>query len=306
MNRFVRFCAVAAAACGSFCSAAQPGESRPPARMLWVGSSSLYYHNQPKVCAEWLGAFGGMPAVAEIAGRSGTGVHVYLRPGFQAEYGLKRGQSILEKIAEGKYQYVVVQIPAEFIHGPEGEEFDRALDVYCRAIRAAGGEPVFYEMGWGRGDGTEVGRRKTFAAAVRNRVTLFAPCSTAWSRVRRERPDLELQNPPDTAHPGTLGTYLNQCCFFAALTGKPPAELPREIPIWRRPDADRKALLDAKLNATPFDAYDAALPDWMKRQMLNGRVERLSGEVAQYLRGVAWEEHQSIQSRLKQAMAEQQ
>ena len=35
-------------------------------------------------------------------------------------------------------------------------------------------------------------------------MTHFAPCSTAWERVRRARPDLELQNPPDTARSGPV------------------------------------------------------------------------------------------------------
>jgi hypothetical protein len=35
----------------SLCMAA---ESAMPVRALWGGSTSIYYHDQPKVCAEWL------------------------------------------------------------------------------------------------------------------------------------------------------------------------------------------------------------------------------------------------------------
>ena len=195
-------------------------ETTQPIRILWAGSSSIYYHDQPKVCADWLGRFCDLPAVSELAGRSGTGIHVYLRPDFKPEYGLVGGEAILEKIAREKYDFVVLQVPAEFINGPEGDEHDRSIDVYCEAIRSAGGTPVIYEMGWGRDEKAVEGRRKIFAAAVRNHVTHFAPCSTSWERVRRERPDLKLQNPPDKAHPGTLGCYLNLCCFCAAITGE--------------------------------------------------------------------------------------
>jgi len=76
---------------------------------------------------------------------------------------------------------------------------------------------VIFEMGWGRDEKAAVGREKTFAAAVRNRAAHFAPCSTAWQRVRRERSELDLQDPPDRTHPGTLGLYLNLCCFYAAI-----------------------------------------------------------------------------------------
>ena len=106
-----------------------------------AGSSSIYYHDQPKVCANWLTRFAGVPAVYELAGRSGTGIHVYLRPDFKPEYGLKAGETILERIAREKYGFVVLQVPAEFINGPEGEEHDRSIDVYCEAIRSAGGIP---------------------------------------------------------------------------------------------------------------------------------------------------------------------
>ncbi|MCL4195041.1 MAG: hypothetical protein KJZ87_25095, partial [Thermoguttaceae bacterium] len=105
--------------------AARSTADDPPTRILWAGSSSTYYHDAPKTCADWLTRFGGVPARSEIAGRSGTGVHVYLRPEFKAEYGLAPGQTILARIAAEKYPFVVLQVPAEFINGPEGAEHDR-------------------------------------------------------------------------------------------------------------------------------------------------------------------------------------
>jgi hypothetical protein len=272
-----------------------------PLRILWAGSSSLYYHNAPKVFAQWLAQQGGRPVVSDLVGRSGTGVHIYLRPEFKAEYGLKPGQTILAKIADGKYNYVVLQIPAEFINGPEGDEHDKSLDVYCRATRAADGEPVFYEMGWGRDEKAEVGRQKIFAAAVRNQVRLFVPCSTVWKRVRAERPTLELQNPPDTAHPGTLGLYLNLACFAAAFTGKPPQEIPTELRIWRALDDAQKKILSERVSKGPFDDYDAALPGWMRANLLGAKLEKVDKDIARYLGKVAWEEYEKIQKRLKGA-----
>ncbi|MHB8900505.1 MAG: hypothetical protein ACYC6Y_17265, partial [Thermoguttaceae bacterium] len=273
------------------------------ARILWAGSSSTYFHDAPKVCSEWLTRFGGLPACSELAGRSGTGVHVYLRPGFKAEYGLKTGQTILDKIAGEKYDYVVLQVPAEFIAGPEGAEHDRSLDVYCKAIRESGGAPVFYEMGWGRDETAALGRKKIFAAAVRNRVMHFAPCSTAWERVRRERPDLELQNSPDRAHPGTWGCYLNLCCLFAALTGKQPAGLPLELTVWQHlNDAEKKAA-EGKVVDFRFDEYDSLLPGWMKRLVVTSKTQRLDAETAGCLQEIAWEEYQTAQKELRQALA---
>ena len=68
-----------------------------PVRLLWAGSSSIYYHNQPKVCAHWLTEYCETPAISELVGKSGTGVHVYLRPGFVAQYGLTTGQTIVKR-----------------------------------------------------------------------------------------------------------------------------------------------------------------------------------------------------------------
>lgn len=58
--------------------------------------------------------------------------------------------------------------------------------------------------------------------AKQNRIRIYVPCSTAWARIRSERPDLELQHPGDKSHPGDLGHFTNLACFYAALTGQSP------------------------------------------------------------------------------------
>lgn len=282
-------------------SQAQAADS--PLRLLWLGSSSMYYHSQPKVLAEWLTEHAATPARSTIAGRSGTGVHVYLRESFKPEYGVQPGQTMPEKIAQEKPHFLILQIPAEFIAGPEGEEHDRSLDVYCRASRAAGGEPVFYEMGWGRDEKAELGRKMIFAAAQRNRVTHFAPCSSTWKRVREEHPDLELHNPPDKAHPGTLGLYLNLCCFYATLTGHTPVGLTNEVKVWPHLSDWEKKMLARKIGASMFDEYSINLPDWMKKYVMAEQSRTIEPHTATYLQQVAWEEYQSFQKRLKETFA---
>jgi len=285
--------------CALLCLPQTQAAEQKPLRLLWLGSSSMYYHNQPKVLAEWLTQYAGTPARSTIAGRSGTGVHVYLRDGFKPEYGVQSGQTVLDKIAKEKPDFLILQIPAEFIAGPEGDEHDRSLDTYCQAIRAAGGQPVFYEMGWGRDGKAEVGRKKIFVAARRNRVTYFAPCSSAWVRVRRERPELELQNPPDKAHPGTLGAYLNLCCFYATFTGRAPASVPRELKIWPHLNDQEKAEFSARSKQVDFDDYDRALSGWMKKFLVAARSIEIEPETAAYLQRVAWEEYQRFQNELR-------
>jgi len=286
------------------CCLAEPPASQPATqgrkelRMLWLGSSSLYYHNAPNLVAQWLTA-AGMPARSELAGRSGTGVHVYLRADFKAEFGLSAGQTVLDKIRQGKYDYVVLQAVASFIAGNEGTEFDKALDTYCKVIRESGGQPVFYEMGWGKGEEHEAGIKRIFEAAVRNKVTLVAPCASAWMRVRKEKPDLELHNLPDRTHPGTLGAYLNLCCFHSLFIGKQAENVPTEIKVWLKLTDEEKAQAKEKLASAKFDEYEAALPGWMKSNTVGAKTVKIEPDVAKYLQKTAWESWQVYRDRLK-------
>ncbi len=70
-------------------------------------------------------------------------------------------------------------------------------------------------MGWGPPEREGEGRRRILELAKSNRIKLFAPCSSAWARVRLERPDLQLQHHADASHPGDLGHFLNLACFYA-------------------------------------------------------------------------------------------
>ena len=61
---------------------------------------------------------------------------------------------------------------------------------------------MFYEMGWGTTDREALGRERILELARQNEIEVYAPCSTAWARVRSERPDLKLQHPGDKSSPG--------------------------------------------------------------------------------------------------------
>jgi hypothetical protein len=259
----------------------------------------------PNQLARWLGRYAGWGSVAaDLVGTSGTGVHVYLRPGFKVQYGLKPGETVLEAIRTRKYDFVVLQMVTQFIAGEEGAEFDRAVDTYCRAARAAGGEPVFYEMGWGRNDRNDTGQERVFRAAVRNKVHLFAPCSSAWDRVCRIKPDLELHNLPDTVHPGTLGHYLNLCCLCAAFTGAVPEGLPASVVAWPRFGSFDKQEADRRLADMKLDAYESALPGFMKRMTAMQAAVTLEKETAALLQRVAQETYQKVRKRLEKAGVE--
>ena len=290
-----------------------------PVTLLFAGSSSAYWNDLPREVARAVDrrvvVHPGAPIVPAIVGRSGSDIRVYLEPGFNRyEYGVKPGQSFLQKIADERPALVALMTVARFIMGDDdptktGQAHAEAVTTYCAAIRAAGGEPVFYEMGWGKSDREAEGRRRIFDLAVKNRIRLFAPCSSAWARVYRERPDLALQHPKDNSHPGDAGHFLNVACFAAALTRESPlGRLPRTFPVWPHalPKAEtdaEKAVEAARIAAFKPDAYQATLAKWMYRNASMNLTATLDDATARYLETVAWETWQDVDRRLSAALA---
>ncbi len=291
-------------------SAAEPA----PIKLLFAGSSSTYFNEMPREVAKvvdrkFVGHVGAK-VVPEIVGRSGSDIRVYLEAGFSKyEYGVKPGQSFLDKIREEKPQFVVLQTVCRFIMGDDdptgtGNAHAEAITKYCEAIRAAGGEPIFYEMGWGKSEREAEGRARIFQLAVKNKIRLYAPCSSAWECVMRERPDLALQHPKDGAHPGDTGHFLNLACFYAALTRESPvSKLPRTYPVWphglpRAANDVEKAEEATRIAAFKPDAYQAKMAKWMFKNMSMNLTATLDDATAKYLEGVAWEMTKEVTGKL--------
>jgi hypothetical protein len=282
--------------------------------LLFAGSSSTYWNDMPREVARVVdGRLAGARkarVLPEIVGRSGSDIRVYMEPGFNRyEYGVKSGQTFLDKLRDERPRFVVLQVVSRFITGDTdptgtGSAHAQAITKYCDAVRAAGGEPIFYEMGWGRSDRDAEGRRRILEMATAQRIRYFAPCSTAWARVYREKPDLALQHPKDSAHPGDLGHFLNLACFFAALTHQSPiGHLPRTYPVWPhslgKPDSDAERAEEvARIAAFKPDEYQARMPGWMRRNMSAVTQFSLDESTANYLESVAWETWQEIHQQL--------
>jgi hypothetical protein len=258
-------------------------------KILFLGSSSTYCNDLPQKVSEWLNNYAGWNSKAFLTGKSGIGFHEYLRPGFEAQYGLKENETLLEKIRKEKYDYVVIQQITYFMGDKDSTEIIANTKIVCDAVRDAGGVPVFYEMGWRLDPENETGRIMTLEEAKRNDVKLYAPCSRAWKKVRAERPHIELHNLPDTDHPGTLGNYLNLCCFYAALTGKSPVDLPVSVKSWPRFGAFDKEQAKEKLETVKLDYYHEVLPEWMQMISVMGDMQAIDDEIAAYLQQIAWD-----------------
>lgn len=65
-----------------------------------------------------------------------------------------------------------------------GEAHAKAITTYCEAIRAAGGEPVFYEMGWARSE-REAEDRKRHESMPRSPTSRSSIPNTAHTPVMR-------------------------------------------------------------------------------------------------------------------------
>ncbi|MBD3378423.1 hypothetical protein GF406_25575 [candidate division KSB1 bacterium] len=271
-----------------------------PIKILWLGSSSTYVHDMPQQAGHWLAESEHFDTVSTfLTGKSGTGFHEYMRKGFKAQYGLELGRTLVDKISRDRFDYVVIQQITYFMADSDSTEIINDTETLCKTIRQAGGEPVFYEMGWRTEPLNETGRQMILREARKNSVTLYAPCSSAWTRVRQERPDLELFNLPDTDHPGTLGTYLNMCCFYAAFTGKPPQNVSQTIfrwPLFGRFDKD---LARKRLETLTLDPYHAAMPGWMQLISSMRWQESIDPEIAEYLQNTAFAVYQEKSSQLK-------
>lgn len=257
--------------------------------MLWAGSSSVYYHDLPDQVAKYLSKATGRTHEAEIAGRSGDSIQVYLKPGsFKPEYGLTEGKTFLEKIRDGRYDYVVLQVVTHFLMGEKGHELEDAVETYAKAIREAGGKAVIYEMGWGLEALNDEGRTRMRALAKRAKVSLYAPVSTAWKLAREGRPGLELHNLPDRTHPGTIGHFLNVAVIAGTILGKPIKDTPRTYQWWPNLSAEEKkeAALLVERNGTR-DAYHARLPKFLQARSAMAREHTIDNELANYLENVA-------------------
>lgn len=281
-------------------------QEKPPLKLLFAGSSSMYWNDLPREVAELvdgrISGHAGRAVIPEAVGRSGSDIRVYLEPGFNRyEYGVKPGQTFLEKIATERPDIVPMMIVCRFIMGDDAPKdgsptHAEAVTRYCAAIRAAGGEPMFYEMGWGKTNREAEGRQRIIDLARKNKVTLFAPCSTAWARVYAEKPDLALQHPQDSAHPGDAGHFLNLACFYAALTGASPiGKLPRTFHVWPH---GKHEVDEARLAAFQPDAYQATMAKWMHKHMAMNATATLDEETAKYLESVAWLAWQDVKAQM--------
>jgi hypothetical protein len=138
-------------------------------------------------------------------------------------------------IDSGHYNLVVAQNNvADWVvqsYSSEGPTDANQLTTWADHAKGAGGVLVIEQI-W-------LSTTNTFAQSAQDKAdfwydsvaratnSIMAPCGHAWWIARQARPNLEYIAPnwSDGHHPGTFSAYLNQCVFFATLTGVSPVGL---------------------------------------------------------------------------------
>ena len=285
-----------------------------PLKLLFAGSSSMYWNDLPREVAKLVeGRISnalGRRVIPQAVGRSGSDIRVYWAPYFNDyEYGVEPGQSFLEKIHSDRPDIVAMMTVCAFIMDEKpSPTHAAAVTTYCTAIRDAGGEPMFYEMGWGKNENVKLGRERILDLAIKSKIRRFAPCSSAWARVYQERPDILLQHPKDNSHPGDYGHFINLACLYAALTRTDPhAQIPRTYHVWphgiAKPTTEEEKKAESeRLAAFIPDSYQARMAKWMYRPMSFQQTATIDEDTAAYLEKVAWETWQQIDQRLNETL----
>jgi hypothetical protein len=197
--------------------------------VLFIGNSLTYVNDLPTMFARLARSLG-----------SGAGVRSYA-PGGQTFEGHLKDPSVAKMIAEGDWDYVVLQEQSQRpAFGDEQVERETMAPMLRLAELVHAARPrarlAFYET-WGRRDGdaenckeipavcTYAGQQARLNAAyeamARRAPGVLVPVGAAWRAVRAAHPELVLYQ-ADGVHPASAGTYLAACVFYAALTGKSP------------------------------------------------------------------------------------
>lgn len=198
-----------------------------PRKALFIGNSYTYFNLVPGIVRE----------LAAYAGRD-LSIELFTIPGCTMERHLKQADC-RDLIDRGGYDFAVLQdqsLHPALIGTPDDKQIVHHVAAMADYIRRSNPKArLFIEMTWGRRDGYTEGKfdydfLTTYASMQeRIRVNCLAeaetiggsciPVGVAWSRVRAERPDLNLYD-HDGSHPSYAGSYLAAAVIYATLMGE--------------------------------------------------------------------------------------
>lgn len=206
-----------------------------PRSVLFIGNSYTYYNLVPGIVRE-LASFEGRDLRVEMFTIGGCTMERHLE---QAD--------CRDLIERGGYDFVVLQdqsLHPALIGTPDDQGIAGRMEAIVAHIRTHNPKVSPYiEMTWGRRDGYTDRKfdydflRSYASMQERIRVNTLAeaeavgagciPVGVAWSRVRTERPDIELYA-ADGSHPSYAGSYLAAAVICTTLTGAPFGAAPSD------------------------------------------------------------------------------
>lgn len=201
-------------------------------RALFLGNSYTFFSSMPAI-------------VANLANSGGdTLIHDSSTPGGYTLEGHSTNATSLAKIAQGNWDYVVLQGQSQrpsFSPGQVAQEVLPYAAILSDSIKSANPctEPVFF-MTWGRknGDqnncqfyppvctyeGMQTRLKSSYVLMATDNEATVAPAGMAFWESRLQDPNLELYN-PDQSHPSYAGSYLTACVFYSSFFRKSPVGL---------------------------------------------------------------------------------
>ena len=258
--------------------------------ILFLGSSSTYFHQMPKQVARLVNGVGAYGDVRHHwVGESGTWTWKYLNTGYRPKSGLPADFSgtVLDYIRQNNYRWVSLQIALG-----QWSEWERTIPQYAEAAKDAGSTLLLFEQSWSPNTDKALTGSPLLKIARENNLTIV-PCASAWEKVYAQFPQWDLQDSfyntkkgyptRDSTHPGLVGNYLNQACFITAITGAHPDAIMTSH-IYHH---ERMAHPKSK----PYYPAGIELMGPAADGLAKFTVER---KLARYLRHVAWETYNEV------------
>ena len=161
----------------------------------------------------------------------------FINPGGKTlEFHLKN-QKTINKIRDGKFDFVVLQDQSQF-PAVFPDRFKKSAMGLDKIIDQSRAKTVFYET-WGRRDGDKMNKKlfptynpmqkaltKSYQSTAKKCNAILAPVGSTWATVMKEEPKLGKElYARDGSHPSKKGAYLAACVFYATLFKEDPRKL---------------------------------------------------------------------------------
>lgn len=178
-------------------------------RFLFVGNSSTYFNGTPIKFKGLCLAAGRKVDVTYCTFGS-----AYLHEFADADHAY--GKALREKLASGRYDYVVLQDAGS----PTAAETEASLNVLVPLVRESGAKPLLY-MRYGADLAGQILHFRTYTAMAEKFDAVQAPSAVAYYRCMRDGVDVMLFA-DDGSHHSAAGSYLIACTWLRAFLGVSP------------------------------------------------------------------------------------